>query len=66
MRELIYKKGLLKIDKQRVPLTDNNIIEQVLDIILLNFGLSFMSFFIHNFLILSPYNFIFLAGLGKV
>ncbi|XP_023913155.1 large ribosomal subunit protein uL30z [Quercus suber] len=30
VRELIYKKGLLNIDKQRVPLTDNNIIEQAL------------------------------------
>jgi len=30
VRELIYKKGFLKKDKQRVPLTDNNIIEQAL------------------------------------
>lgn len=29
VKDLIYKKGLAKIDKQRVPLTDNNIIEQV-------------------------------------
>lgn len=29
VRELIYKKAFAKIDKQRVPLTDNNIIEQV-------------------------------------
>ncbi|XP_062153773.1 large ribosomal subunit protein uL30z [Alnus glutinosa] len=30
VKELIYKKGYAKIDKQRVPLTDNNIIEQAL------------------------------------
>ena len=30
VRELVYKKGFAKIDKQRVPLTDNNIIEQAL------------------------------------
>jgi len=30
VKDLIYKKGLAKIDKQRVPLTDNNIIEQAL------------------------------------
>ncbi|KAK3021823.1 hypothetical protein RJ639_047178 [Escallonia herrerae] len=28
--DLIYKKGLAKVDKQRVPLTDNNMIEQAL------------------------------------
>ena len=31
VNDLIYKKGLVKINKQRVPLTDNNIIEQVLE-----------------------------------
>uniref|UniRef100_A0A5B7BEM6 Putative 60S ribosomal protein L7-2-like n=1 Tax=Davidia involucrata TaxID=16924 RepID=A0A5B7BEM6_DAVIN len=30
VKDLIYKKGLGKINKQRVPLTDNNIIEQEL------------------------------------
>ncbi|KAK2970273.1 hypothetical protein RJ640_021348, partial [Escallonia rubra] len=30
VNDLIYKKGLAKVDKQRVPLTDNNMIEQVL------------------------------------
>ncbi|PSS07558.1 60S ribosomal protein like [Actinidia chinensis var. chinensis] len=30
VKDLIYKKGLGKIDKQRTPLTDNNIIEQEL------------------------------------
>ncbi|KAJ9692962.1 hypothetical protein PVL29_011884 [Vitis rotundifolia] len=29
VRELIYKKGFAKIEGQKVPLTDNNIIEQV-------------------------------------
>ncbi|OWM81866.1 60S ribosomal protein L7-2-like [Punica granatum] len=30
VKELVYKKGYGRIDKQRVPLTDNNIIEQEL------------------------------------
>ncbi|KAA8541982.1 hypothetical protein F0562_023134 [Nyssa sinensis] len=30
VKDLIYKKGLVRIDKQRVPLTDNNVIEQAL------------------------------------
>ncbi|XP_057760465.1 uncharacterized protein LOC130980840 [Arachis stenosperma] len=30
IKELIYKKGHMKIEKQKVPLTDNNIIEQEL------------------------------------
>ena len=30
VKELVYKKGSGRIDKQRVPLTDNNLIEQVL------------------------------------
>ncbi|KAG5523250.1 hypothetical protein RHGRI_035167 [Rhododendron griersonianum] len=30
VKDLIYKKGLANIDKQRVPLTDNNIVEQAL------------------------------------
>ncbi|GAB4842653.1 hypothetical protein Ancab_012626 [Ancistrocladus abbreviatus] len=30
VKELIYKKGQAKIDKQKIPLTDNNIIEQSL------------------------------------
>lgn len=34
VRELIYKKGFAKIEGQKVPLTDNNIIEQVWDILL--------------------------------
>lgn len=29
IRDLVYKKGVGKVDKQRVPLTDNNIVEQV-------------------------------------
>lgn len=29
VKDLIYKKGIIKIGKERVPLTDNNIIEQV-------------------------------------
>ncbi|KAJ8624097.1 hypothetical protein MRB53_032627 [Persea americana] len=30
VKELVYKKGFGKVDKQKVPLTDNNIIEQAL------------------------------------
>ncbi|CAK9169756.1 unnamed protein product [Ilex paraguariensis] len=30
VKDLIYKKGAVKADKQRVPLTDNNIIEEAL------------------------------------
>lgn len=30
IRDLVYKKGCGKIDRERIPLTDNNIIEQVL------------------------------------
>ncbi|XP_048436046.1 60S ribosomal protein L7-1-like isoform X2 [Pyrus x bretschneideri] len=30
VRELIYKKGFAKIDKKKVPLTDNNLIEQAM------------------------------------
>lgn len=31
VKELIYKKGFANVDRQMVPLTDNNIIEQVLN-----------------------------------
>ncbi|PIA43689.1 hypothetical protein AQUCO_01800026v1 [Aquilegia coerulea] len=31
VKELIYKRGYGKLNKQRIPLTDNSIIEQVLD-----------------------------------
>ncbi|XP_021906556.1 60S ribosomal protein L7-3-like, partial [Carica papaya] len=30
VRELIYKKGYGQVDNERVPLTDNNVIEQAL------------------------------------
>ncbi|KNA22570.1 hypothetical protein SOVF_032440 [Spinacia oleracea] len=30
VKDLIYKKGLAKLDKDKVPLTDNNVIEQAL------------------------------------
>ncbi|XP_021740681.1 60S ribosomal protein L7-1-like [Chenopodium quinoa] len=30
VRDLIFKKGLAKVEKERVPLTDNNVIEQAL------------------------------------
>lgn len=28
VRELIYKRGFAKVDKQRIPITDNSVIEQ--------------------------------------
>lgn len=31
VKELVFKKGVGIVDKQSVPLTDNNIIEQVTD-----------------------------------
>ncbi|KAG8379736.1 hypothetical protein BUALT_Bualt07G0120400 [Buddleja alternifolia] len=30
VKDLIYKNGVVKIDKQRIPLTDDNIVEQKL------------------------------------
>lgn len=30
VKDLIYKKGVVKVGKQRIPLTDNNIVEQEL------------------------------------
>lgn len=35
VKEVIYKKGYTKIDKRMVPLTDNNIIEQVFSLLIL-------------------------------
>lgn len=29
VKELIYKRGYAKVNKQRIPITDNSIIEQV-------------------------------------
>lgn len=34
VKDLIYKKGVAKLDKERVPLTDNNVIDQVSAILL--------------------------------
>ena len=56
MRELIYKKGFLKKDKQRVPLTDNNIIEQVFYIHLAEFWTMSLVIFHPQFLMLPPPN----------
>ena len=51
MRELIYKKGFAKIDKKKVPLTDNNLIEQVVDNVLLNIGHNLqVNFFLNIFI----------------
>jgi len=51
VRELIYKKGFAKIDKKKVPLTDNNLIEQVVDNVLLNIGHNLqVNFFLNIFI----------------
>jgi hypothetical protein len=49
--DLIYKKGYGKIDNKRVPLIDNNIIEQVMNLVTAVFGfvvpMAFPHFFFH-------------------
>ncbi|KAF1999620.1 60S ribosomal protein L7 [Amniculicola lignicola CBS 123094] len=50
VRELIYKRGYGKVDKQRVPLTDNEIIEQHLG----KYGLICMEDLIHEIYTVGP------------
>lgn len=35
VKELIYKRGYGKVDKQRIALTDNSVVEQVIGVFLL-------------------------------
>ncbi|XP_027349685.1 60S ribosomal protein L7-1 isoform X2 [Abrus precatorius] len=51
IKELIYKKGHAKIDKQKVPLTDNNIIEQELG----KFGILCIEDMVHQLYNVGPH-----------
>ena len=50
IRELIYKRGYGKVDKQRIPLTDNQIIEENLG----KFGIVCMEDLIHEIFTVGP------------
>ncbi|KAF2795255.1 60S ribosomal protein L7 [Melanomma pulvis-pyrius CBS 109.77] len=50
VRELIYKRGYGKVDKQRIPLTDNEIIEQNLG----KYGIICMEDLIHEIFTVGP------------
>jgi large subunit ribosomal protein L7e len=50
VRELIYKRGYGKIDKQRIPLTDNQLIEDNLG----KFGIVCMEDLIHEIFTVGP------------
>jgi len=50
VRELIYKRGYGKVDKQRVPLTDNAIVEEHLG----KYGIVCMEDLIHEILTVGP------------
>merc|ERR1712018_99124 len=51
VRELIYKRGFGKVDKQRIPLTDNSIIEKKLG----RFGIICMEDLIHEIFTVGPH-----------
>ncbi|ONK79444.1 uncharacterized protein A4U43_C01F6430 [Asparagus officinalis] len=51
VRELIYKRGYGKLDKQRVPLTENTIIEQALG----KFGIICIEDLIHEIMTVGPH-----------
>ncbi|KAL0333589.1 UNVERIFIED_CONTAM: 60S ribosomal protein L7-2 [Sesamum angustifolium] len=51
VRELIYKRGYGKVDKQRIALTDNSIIEQVLG----KYGIICMEDLIHEIMTVGPH-----------
>lgn len=50
VRELVYKRGYGKIDKQRIPLTDNQLIEDNLG----KFGIVCMEDLIHEIFTVGP------------
>jgi len=50
VKELVYKRGYCKVDKQRVPLTDNTIIEEQLG----KFGMVCMEDLIHEIYTIGP------------
>lgn len=45
VHDLIYKRGFAKVDKRRVPITDNNIIEESLGASLLVISVIFRDYF---------------------
>ncbi|CAN4076439.1 unnamed protein product [Withania somnifera] len=51
VRELIYKRGYGKVDKQRIALTDNSVIEQVLG----KYGIICMEDLIHEIMTVGPH-----------
>ncbi|KAL9230474.1 hypothetical protein vseg_005820 [Gypsophila vaccaria] len=51
VRELIYKRGFGKVDKQRIPLTDNAIVEKVLG----KYGIICMEDLIHEIITVGPH-----------
>eukprot|EP00250_Pteridium_aquilinum_P035840 c9991_g1_i1 orf=166-909(+) len=51
IRELIYKRGFGKVDKQRIPLTDNSIIEQTLG----KYGIICIEDLIHEIYTVGPH-----------
>ncbi|XP_054814329.1 60S ribosomal protein L7-1 [Prosopis cineraria] len=51
IKELIYKKGFAKLDNQKVPLTDNNIIEQALG----KYGIVCMEDMVHEIVNVGPH-----------
>ncbi|KAI9074466.1 hypothetical protein K1719_043585 [Acacia pycnantha] len=51
IKELIYKKGFAKIDNQKVPLTDNNMIEQALG----KYGIVCLEDMVHEFVNVGPH-----------
>ncbi|KAH9627511.1 hypothetical protein KSS87_016225 [Heliosperma pusillum] len=51
VKELIYKRGFGKVDKQRIPLTDNSIVEKVLG----KYGIICMEDLIHEIITVGPH-----------
>jgi len=50
VRELIYKRGFAKVNKQRIPITDNAIIEQSLG----KFGIICVEDLVHEIFTVGP------------
>ncbi|KAJ3047154.1 60S ribosomal protein L7 [Rhizophlyctis rosea] len=51
VKELIYKRGFAKIDKQRIPITENAVIEQALG----NFGIICIEDLVHEIFTVGPH-----------
>ena len=50
VRELVYKRGFAKVDKQRMPITDNSVIEKALG----QFGIICIEDLIHTIYTVGP------------